>query len=204
MIPPVSGVILAGGRSRRLGSDKRDLRFGSARTQLDVTVERLLTVVDDVVVAGDVAVLPSDRVRVVQDVATNAGPIGGLIAGLDSVVHDRSLVIACDLPFLDVALLRRMMAVPPAYELLVPRRANGTLEMLHAVYRRSVRDIARRSLAKGCLRLSDLARAIEADGGVVQSIDEAWVEQSDPNLQSFVNINTPADLQFVRAKLALP
>jgi molybdopterin-guanine dinucleotide biosynthesis protein A len=167
-------------------------------------VERLLTVVDDVVVAGDVAVLPSDRVRVVQDVATNAGPIGGLIAGLDSVVHDRSLVIACDLPFLDVALLRRMMAVPPAYELLVPRRANGTLEMLHAVYRRSVRDIARRSLAKGCLRLSDLARAIEADGGVVQSIDEAWVEQSDPNLQSFVNINTPADLQFVRAKLALP
>ena len=81
------------------------------------------------------------------------------------------------------------------YALLVPRRADGTLEMLHAMYDRSIVAILEEYLRSGQRRLSGLPTTLEAAGRIVRVVDEGWQRRFDPSLRSFFNLNTPADLQ---------
>jgi molybdopterin-guanine dinucleotide biosynthesis protein A len=198
---PVSGIVLAGGRSRRLGVDKRSLYLNSNRTQLAETIDRLATVVDDVIVAGDPLEIVSRPVTVVADVDVGVGPLAGLVAGLSAVRHDHAIVLACDLPFLNVDLLRGLLALPRDYVLLVPCRSDGTLEMLHAVYSRSIVETLQKYLNSGQRRLSGLPAALERAGLVVRTVNEDWLRQFDPTLRSFFNLNTPTDLERARAEL---
>jgi molybdopterin-guanine dinucleotide biosynthesis protein A len=196
-----SAIVLAGGKSSRLGQDKRALRLVSARTQLEETVCRVAAVSTDVVVVVDSApeVYRQLAARVVTDERSGAVPLGGLCAGLVAIRQERALVVACDLPFLSVTVLRSLVEQSDAADLVVPRRADGTLEMLHAIYRKTCLGVARRHLATGQLRLADLVPAILSEGLVVRLIDESELIDLDPELRSFVNVNTPQDLRRVHA-----
>jgi molybdopterin-guanine dinucleotide biosynthesis protein A len=201
---PASAVVLAGGASRRLGQDKRGIRFGSAPTLLDQTVGRLATLSDDVVVVCSpltpIAVPPTGRV--VADESPGSGPLGGIVAGLRAVRGERVAVVACDLPFLSTSVLRTMLDLPFDYDLLVPRRADGTLEMLHAIYRATCQDVAARLLADGRLKVAGLACALIAEQRSVRYLDEDFFRPVDPDLLTFFNVNTPADLAVARARAA--
>jgi molybdopterin-guanine dinucleotide biosynthesis protein A len=199
--PAVSGIVLAGGRSRRLGVDKRSLYLGSSRTQLTETIERIAVVADDIVVAGDPSEAVSDRATLVGDVESGAGPLAGIVAGLRAVRHSHAIVVACDLPFLDVELLRGLLALPRDYVLLVPGRSDGTLEMLHAVYSTLTVTTLHRELLAGRRRLGDVPVALEHDGHVVRIVDEGWLRLHNPSLRSFFNLNTPEDLRRAREVL---
>jgi molybdenum cofactor guanylyltransferase len=210
VIPPNSAIVLAGGKGSRLGQDKRYLRLSSTGSQLVETIQRVSEVADDVVVAvardpdevKQELALTNARARVVQDVELNAGPLAGLCAALDVVEHDIALVVACDLPLLNVAVLRGLLGRPRDYDLLVPRRADGTLEMLHAVYRRACLDTLRECLAAGRLKLHRAVDDLLAAGRVVRFVDEDEIARDDPSLLTFFNVNTPADLDRARALLA--
>lgn len=198
MISPTSAIVLAGGKSRRLGRDKRLLRLGTSRTLLEETIARVSALTDDVVVvvSSDPAELGQIAVRMVQDPLPGAGPLNALYAGLSAVVHEFALAVACDLPFLDVGLLRALLDQTRDYDLLVPRRADGRLEMLHAIYRKTCLDAIRRRLDAGHLRLADLTGDV-----VVRFVDEATLVAYDPLLRSFLNVNTPEDLEMVASLL---
>lgn len=210
MIEPASGVVLAGGRSLRLGRDKRLLKFGAADTQLEETVRRVASVATEVVVAGGAEVtLVADvlrhappRTTVVPDVQPGAGPLGGLCAGLAAAREDLSLGVACDLPFLNVDVLRYLLECARGYDLVVPRRDDGRLEMLHAVYRRSCLPILRERLARGRLRLGDVPLDLDAAGLRVRYVAEADLIPLDPHRRTFFNVNTQGDLQAAEHLLA--
>jgi molybdopterin-guanine dinucleotide biosynthesis protein A len=195
-----SAVVLAGGRSRRLGQDKRALRLASNLTLLETTISRVQSVADDVVVVGarDLITDARPRVRWIADAVPESGPLAGLVAGLDAIRHEFAVVVACDLPLLNPDLLHALADWPRSYDLLVPRRADGTLEMLHAVYRVTCRGVARRSLEERRLRLSELADAVASAGLIVEMIEERALQPIDPTLSSFFNVNTPVDLQLAR------
>lgn len=203
MSEPASGIVLAGGQSRRLGRDKRALVVGSARTQLEEVVTRLAAVTEDVVVVAgadprSVATLlrdPPPHASVIPDAPSGVGPLGGLCAGLEAALHDTALVVACDLPFMSVAVLRDLLDRPRDYDLLVPRRADGRLEVLHAVYRRSCLPVLRARLERGRLDLHGAVPDLEAAGYAVRFVDDAEIARLDPRLRTFFNVNTPADLR---------
>jgi molybdopterin-guanine dinucleotide biosynthesis protein A len=202
---PASAVVLAGGASRRLGQDKRTIRFDPTRTLLQQTIDRLATLTDDVVVVG--ASVPSSvgpiAARIVTDEPTGNGPLGGLVAGFRSAHYERAVVVACDLPFLSVAALRRMLDYPFDYDLLVPRRADGTLEMLHAIYRTTCSGIAAQLIAAKRLKVAGLAGALEGEQRRVRYLDEDFFRDVDPELTTFLNVNTPADLADARVQAGL-
>lgn len=200
---PASGIVLAGGKSRRLGRDKRALQLGSSRPQLEETVSRLSEAVAEViVVAGGDLMSVADLLRaaprltsIVPDLQTGMGPLGGLCAGLQAARFEAALVVACDLPFLSVSVLRYLLDYAGEYDLLVPRRAGGRLEMLHAVYRRTCLPILRSRLERGQLSLNGAIGDLSAAGLKVQLIEDSEIARLDPRLQTFFNVNTPADLQ---------
>jgi molybdenum cofactor guanylyltransferase len=197
----ISAVIVAGGRSSRLGQDKRRLRLWgeSGPTLLEHTLAIARSLSDDVlVVLNDPAAWPRLPARLLPDRWPDAGPLGGIATGLAAARHEWSLVLAADLPLLDAGLLRELLEQPRRGVALVPRRAgesrNGAGdEPLHALYHRACLPLLERRLAQGERQVVAALAELEAQ---VFSVDE-----SDPRRRSFTNINTPEQLRQVTAAL---
>src|SRR5512143_2225483 len=141
---PVSAIILAGGQSRRMGRDKALIDY-QGRPIIARVIDTLRVLSDDILVVSNRSDLyGSFGARVVPDYEPPCGPLGGIAAGLQAAVHPLAVVVACDMPFLNVTLLRRLIELAEEYDAVVPQMGDE-FEPLHAVYRRECHDpIARR------------------------------------------------------------
>lgn len=146
-----TGFAVAGGASRRMGRDKALLPWG-ASTLLDHALDRLRDA------CGTAVILSGDHPRyldrgapVVTDAASGAGPLGALVAALDRA--ELALMLAVDIPFAPVALLRHLVERAHGVDVVVPVAA-GRDHPLCAVYRRSCAGHARSRLASGELRMT--------------------------------------------------
>jgi molybdenum cofactor guanylyltransferase len=192
----ISAAVLIGGGSRRMGEPKALLRLAAGgSTLLELVVAKLRTVATDITLVGrpNWAVPESlGGLRRVDD--DGNGAADGLVAALGAACHDYCLVVGCDMPFLDGALLSDMVS-------LAIREGTGVIAVdaggphpLHAVYRRD--DLARLTarVVAGDRSLTSIARAL-----ALVSVDLAAHERSDAERWSVFNANTPADLATARA-----
>ena len=189
---PISGIVLAGGKSRRMGQDKTRIRLESGQSLVEQAVARLSDVTDEVIVvtAGLREDLPNARWA--SDLYEGAGPLGGIYAGLLACAWSHALVVACDMPFLNVELLRHMAGLPRDYDVLLPSLRRG-VEPLHAVYGKGCIEPARALLKAGRYCILDLYERVR-----MRYIEEQEVARYDPGGQSFFNINTPDQLRQAR------
>ncbi len=188
--PPTSGVVLAGGRSSRLGQDKALIPLPDGRPLIAHVVARLAPLVAEVVVvATDGERLGPLPARIVPDVFPDGGALGGIYAGLAAAREEYSLVVACDMPLLRPSLLRHLLAPPRDFDALLPRLADGQAEPLHAVYAKACLEPIRRQLVAGRRRIISFLGDVR-----VRYVEEAELRRLDPELRSFFNVNTPADL----------
>lgn len=200
--PPVSGAVLAGGRSRRLGRDKR-LVTVAGEALLTRTVRVLADVADDVtVVVADPAdrdlvtatigpVLAPPRLRTAVDVAPDAGPVAGLAAALAAAAHPWVLVVATDHPGLPAEVLALLADAAHGAGDRTAVALEGPLgpEPLLAAYRRDAGAEVARRLAAGTRRLVDVLAAL--DPVVVPRA--AWAG-SDPGGVTLHDVDAPEDL----------
>lgn len=154
---------------------------------------RLRGLSDDLYVTGSLPVehaLPG--LPLYPDVTAVPGALGGLVTALHHARYPAAAVVACDLPFVSPALLEAEAHLLDRLgaDIVVPRTVNG-LEPLLAVYRVSrCLPAARQSLESGKQRMVSWFEVVK-----VHEMDEETVRQYDPDLRSFININTPDDLQ---------
>src|SRR6266542_1829680 len=196
----VSAAILAGGLARRLGgADKAALVVGRARI-IDRQLAALSAVADDIrIVANDMDRYAAIGVRVIPDAIAGAGPLGGIYSALLDARHDRVVVLACDLPFVTVALLQRLVAELGSGEeidAVVPRSARG-LESLCAVYSRRCAAAARARIERGALQVAGLlddVRVRVLQGDALAPYDAGAL---------FENVNTPHDHERARGWVEL-
>ena len=189
----VTGIVLAGGRSRRLGRDKAVEPLGG-KPLLRRVVDRLADVVDEtVVIVADTEQaeripLPGST-RVVVDAYPDCGSLGGIFTGLMAASGDWGLVVACDMPFLDRRLLRHILDRRGDRDAVVPV-LDGRPEPTHAAYSKAcLPHIERR------LRARELKIAGFFDDVRVRLVPEAEIDAIDPDRLSFLNVNTPDDLR---------
>jgi molybdopterin-guanine dinucleotide biosynthesis protein A len=192
MAEPISGIVLAGGKSRRMGQDKTRIRLESGLSLVEQAVARLSNVTDEVIVvtAGLREDLPTARWA--SDLHEGAGPLGGIYAGLLACAWDHALVVACDMPFLNVELLRYMAGLPRDYDVLLPSLSRG-VEPLHAIYGKACLEPARALLETGQYCILDLYGQVR-----MRYINAEEVAQYDPEGRSFFNVNTPDQLRQAR------
>ena len=153
-----TGAILAGGHARRLGGlNKAGLVLHpSGASILDRQLSRLSRVVDQtIIIANDAEPFTSAGVPVIADVV-DGGALGGLYTAVHSAQTDRTLVVACDMPFLSEALLAHLVEVGRTVDIAIPRTARG-YEPLCATYSRRSAPELRRLIDSQQLRLSDVA-----------------------------------------------
>ena len=192
----VSGIILAGGNSRRLGQNKALIRLGT-RTLIEIVLEKLRCLSDDIILStNEFDKFASLDVRMVRDIYGEGGVLGGLYSGLQSAKSPFALVVACDMPFLNLNLLRFMILHAPGYDVVVPRLSTG-IEPLHAIYARTCLEPIRETLEEGRLRIVDFWDRVR-----VCYIEQDEIEVLDPQKLSFFNINAPEDLDEAREIMA--
>ena len=197
MSADLTGIILAGGLSRRLGRNKALERVGGERL-IDRALGRVSAVADEVslVVAnrGQAAALSLPaNVRVVTDEYPDSGSLGGIYSGLNAAGSDWGLVVACDMPFLNVGLLRRMLSLRAGFDVVVPR-PEGWPEPTHALYRKSCLRHIRPRLEAGRFKIAGFFEDVR-----VRAVSQAEVAEFDPDRLSFFNVNTQADLERAEA-----
>jgi molybdopterin-guanine dinucleotide biosynthesis protein A len=134
-------------------------------------------------------------VKRVVDIYPGKGALGGIYSGLRESLSFHSLVVGCDMPFLNIALLRHLIELSPGFDVVIPR-VGGYIEPLHAVYSKDCLAPIEALLHKGRLRIADFFPAVK-----VRYIEDAEVERLDPEHLSFFNINSEADLERARALL---
>ena len=179
-------VILAGGRSRRMGRDKAGLPAGGG-TLVEHLAQRLRPVVDETIVAGGSATLELAGVRRIDDHHPGLGPLAGMHAGLLAARHTLVWVVACDLPDVEPALGPLMQSLARDYEAVVPV-VDGEPEGVCALYRRALAPSIEALLIAGERSVrSLLARC------AVRYLTAQELGAVDPELRSFRNVNTPAD-----------
>jgi molybdopterin-guanine dinucleotide biosynthesis protein A len=195
--PPYTGVVLAGGKSQRMGRDKRVLEI-DGMPLLAWVLAHLRPLVSDLIVAtSDGAALPNIDARVVMDQFPGMGVLAGLHTGLIAAHYPWAFVVAGDMPLLNSDLLHAMtQELHPTIDVVVPRW-HGLLEPLHALYRAPVcAQAAERALRSGQRRIVALYPEVR-----VREMPEAEVRHWDPDGDSFFNVNTPADWQTALERL---
>jgi molybdopterin-guanine dinucleotide biosynthesis protein A len=152
-LPHAIGFAVAGGRSLRMGRDKALLPWGST-TLLDHALSRLAQVCGEVRILSGAETRYADRgVPVDVDGVPDAGPLAGLLAGLQRLDAEPGLLLAVDMPFASVPLLRGLLERAEGFDAVVPVTADGA-HPLCAVYRRSCLEAVRSRLASGERRMT--------------------------------------------------
>jgi molybdenum cofactor guanylyltransferase len=191
-----SGIILAGGSSSRMGKNKALLSLPG--NQAVTFVECLVSLLEEccsetlIVARGqaDAREYVFPGVGVAIDETPGIGPLMGLYSGLSAIHTTHALVVAVDLPCVQPALLSFLLSQPlPADTLLVPL-VHEIPQVLLTIYPRSILPVVKEQLRQGRRDLRCLLEVAH-----VQFIEEAQLLQIDPQLRSFINVNTPEELR---------
>lgn len=202
---PVTGIVLAGGRSERMGRDKAWVEL-AGRPLVQWVLDALLQVTDlQMIVAREVGKLDRLAVPVVEDRFEVRGPLTGIHAGLKAAETDLCVVVACDLPLVRPELLKLITDLVGLSHAVVPYVGDEKLPELGPTA--PVRDAGLQPLLAGYRRacidpLEDLLRQGNFPTAALVSMLEARIlkpeewRRVDPDGRSFVNVNTPEDVDW--------
>lgn len=196
MSSPITIAILAGGQSRRMGTDKSFVVLNDKpliqhvidrASQLDYPL---------ILIANDVERYQQFGLPVYPDVIPGAGSLGGLYTALTHSETDYTLCLACDMPQIKPALLHHLITRIDHYDAVVPR-VNGVAQSLHAIYHQRCLSVMHKHIQQGKLKISDIFDVLRA-----RFVDDAELSRFDPDGTSFMNLNTQVDLeQFKHIKI---
>jgi molybdopterin-guanine dinucleotide biosynthesis protein A len=193
---PITGVILAGGASRRMGLNKAFLELNECPV-IEVVAKRLRQIADEIIIAtNDVELFAPYADRAVPDVYAGVGTLGGIHAGLTAASHDLAVIVGCDMPFLNVAILRRLVRWADGYDVVLLKQELG-LEPLHAVYRKSCLPEIEKIIRNGQRRVQAFFGAVD-----VRYVVPSEIADLDKDLVSFFNINTPDQWREINQQAA--
>ena len=186
-ISGVSGVILAGGESQRMGSDKSLLPIQGARF-IDRVYARLNDLFDEVIIVTNSPKLYQDiPCRKVPDIYLKQGALAGIHAGLSQVQQSRAFVVGCDMPFVSAEMVRKICFHAEQGDLILPLSSSGH-EPLHALYEKSCLPAMEQVLEAGHKRIMKFFSQVK-----VVEIPAAELLPLDPQEKSFCNVNTPEE-----------
>ena len=188
----ISAVVLAGGQSRRLGANKAFIEIGG-QTLIKRVLQTISPLTEDViVVTSEAEPFRHLGVHLMGDVYPGKSSLGGIYSGLLAAKYQQALVVGCDMPFLNGALLRYMVSLAGEYEVIIPSY-DSFLEPLHAIYHKQCLEPMRLLVEANRLRISEVFCK-----GRIRYITAEEIATFDPAHLSFFNINTPEDLLRAR------
>lgn len=193
----INVAVLAGGRSSRMGFDK-----AFAEIDGQPLIERVLARVADL--GSEVMLIANAPERytyldlpIYPDVIPDKRALGGIYTALTHAATTHTLIVACDLPFLNRALMARLIALREGHDVVVPINRKGLPEGMQAVYGKDCLKAILPRLERDDLKVVGFYSEVR-----VRRVSDEEIDRIDPNRCSFINVNTPEELAAARALLA--
>lgn len=160
---PLTAIVLAGGRSRRMNREKSLLPVGG-KTLIETIVAQIRPCFEHILISaankGPFAFL---NLPVVEDEAPGQGPLPAILTALRASPHAGNFILACDIPVIDIPFMQMILTRSRRFEIVVPRYRDGKTEPLFAAYDRSVIPAIEKQLAAGEQRISSLFRTCRTE-----------------------------------------
>ena len=191
----MTSIVLAGGKSLRLGRSKFLETIGG-KSLIQWVIDHLATLSTEIIIAtarGEAIPCSSAvEIKTVADMYPGKGPLAGIYSGLMASSSSRAIVVGCDTPFLSTGLLEYMTQTSPTFDIAVPR-IKDKVEPLCAVYSKNCLAPIQELLEQNELRIIRLFGMVK-----VKYVGEDEINSFDPEHLSFFNINSQADLDRAR------
>jgi len=184
----VTGVILAGGKSSRFGTNKALIEINGSRL-----IDRVTGVLSSifkrlVLITNSPKEYSYLKLPTYEDLIPGLGPIGGIYTGLKNIHDEAGFFIACDMPFINENLIRHIVAVRDDFDAVVPK-IDWRMEPLHALYTKRCLPVIEELIASGVYQTAKSFYNLS-----VRYLNEEEIRAHDPQLKSFLNVNLPEEL----------
>jgi len=188
----MTGVILAGGKSIRMGKNKAFIQVEGVPI-----IERIHNLFRElfqevIIVTNDEDLFSNFCSKTYSDLIPDKGALGGLYTGIVFSSFYHSFCVACDMPFIKKSLVQYLIQNVANEDVIVPRTKDG-LQPLHAIYSKNCVDPIRKSIEEGKSKIIDIYHQVN-----VKVVDEKDFRCFDPGRESFINVNTPEELLSLR------
>jgi molybdopterin-guanine dinucleotide biosynthesis protein A len=199
-----SAIILAGGRGKRMGYREKSLMDINGKPLITYVIKSLESIVDDIIISvrdeaqGKLLGSVLQGYTYAYDSYENTGPLAGILSGLVLCRNEFCFIAACDMPFINENVVKMLFNRSKDHDAAIPCWEDGFLEPLHAVY-------------KCKPMIFETKKAIEAGETIILApifklkvdfveIDD--IRKIDPDLRTFININTSEDMKRIANKIS--
>ncbi|MDP6924736.1 MAG: molybdenum cofactor guanylyltransferase [Candidatus Scalindua sp.] len=187
----MNAVILVGGKSSRMGSNKAFLEL-KGKTFIELQIELLREMFDEIFISANTS---SEyeylNLPIVKDVFPGKGPLGGIYTSLINSSSLHTFMLACDMPFVGLELIKHLKDLTKEYDVVIPKSEKG-LEPLHAFYSKNCIDPIKRALDENNLRIISFFPHVR-----VKIVELDSLASSDSFKNSIINLNTMDDYEDV-------
>lgn len=173
----MKAIVLAGGQSSRMGQDKALMKLGG-KTVIEHVIDNLSKVFDEVYISGNHSNYPDSK-RVIKDVITHKGPMGGIRSALENYGED-IFVCSCDMPFFSSELIKDILQKKEENRINVAQYKEKVYPVV-GIYPFSILDALTRSIENGNLKMMHFLEQQNAN----------YIQFSSDFESQFLNINTP-------------
>ena len=182
----ITGIVLAGGKSSRMGTDKCYLTLGG-NSLVEIALRKLQTLCSEVVISSNCSDYDAPGVKVIRDLITDSGPLAGIYSAMKETNAENFLVIPADLPFITTDFLKELVAGCQNYDAVVPRNNEGYIEPLAAYYNRACLPIIEESLMSGDFSVYKILKKLNVNYFKWETLPIAG------KMHLFMNLNSPED-----------
>jgi molybdopterin-guanine dinucleotide biosynthesis protein A len=187
----MTGIILSGGKSRRMGENKAFIEIEGVPI-----IQRIYTLFKElfqevIIVTNQVELFNNFDSKIYSDLLPNKGVLGGLYTGIFFSTFRYSFCVACDMPFIKQSLVQYLIKHIGDEDVIVPRTKDG-LQPLHAIYSKHCLDPIKIIIEQGKYKIIDFYHMVK-----VKIVEENDFVSLDPLRKSFINVNTPEELLSV-------
>ncbi len=184
----LTGIILSGGKSSRMGEDKGLLNFNGKRL-VEYSIELLKPICSEILISTNQAGYEQFGFPIVADNYLDCGPIGGLEASLLRAKNEWCIVVSCDTPFLERDFLMKMVSEIKLQDCIIPMHNNG-IEPLAGIYSKKLATFFRDKIELKDFKLRKIIKVIN-----VEFIDANLILEKYPKL--FLNLNSIEDINSI-------
>jgi len=182
----ITGIILSGGKSRRMGTDKGFLSFnGKLFTQ--ASIDALKPLVSEIIIVSNNADYDVFGLKRIEDIMDNAGPLAGIYSGLNHSKTECIIALSCDIPLITSGILKRLIEGTDDASEVIQIESNGKSMPLIALYKKSCKDVFYKLLQKGERRLQFAVNQCQVKNITLDS----------ESARLTMNINTPEELKVI-------
>lgn len=193
----VTGVLLTGGESRRMGRNKAFLEIDGIPL-IERTLDVLQKTCREVFISCRSGELYSHfAYKVIPDIYAGKGPLGGLYSAMQQASYEQIFLVACDMPFINEAAIRYIYSQMDDFDAIVPY-ALGRMHPLHAFYHKRIVPLVTRKIKNDRLRLVDVFSACRTK---ILKADESEASYKEWINRSVLNVNTPDEWASLFGKI---